>query len=249
MVPRERSQVCRHALWQLYVPLGMEMCPTRESPGSLLPSEPNRFISPSFHNPPLQYLPFTHWQWAQWQISSQGLCSSLLRLQTPLPWIWEQGSQGGTSSPGHGSWRVPALGGSPGEVAFWLSWWCWALTPGCSHTHPWSRYPRNTFTNATLTFLCHTSSCVGFAPGQGVRARNSITAPQSQAPALQGETCDLMHTLDSVIFFIFAADLLATWVANIPCMRMAMNCFDFQVGSGSTWWQEKAITKTVTISY
>lgn len=49
LVPRERSHVCWHILWQLYVLL---MHPTRESPGSLLPSEPSRLISPSFHNPP-----------------------------------------------------------------------------------------------------------------------------------------------------------------------------------------------------
>lgn len=174
------------------------MCPTWESPGSLLPSELSKFISPSSHNPPPQYLHFMHLQWAQWQVSSQGLYRSLLRLQTPAPWTWEQGSQGATSQPSPLPWWVPALGGITGEVAFWLVWCCWALMSDCSYIHPWSHYPRPQgkleFMNVTFTFLCHTSSWVVFALGQGVRARNSITAPQSQAPALLWKTCCLPHT-------------------------------------------------------
>lgn len=69
LVPREGCKFCLHILWQLYFPLVMETFATRESPGSLLPSEPNVSILPSFHNPPWQHLHFMHLQRAQWQVA------------------------------------------------------------------------------------------------------------------------------------------------------------------------------------
>lgn len=170
---------------------------------------------------------------------------SLCHCWAPDTWIQEQGAKVPLPSPGCGSWWVPAQGASQERLhcmhcMMVLSPDVWLLQYPPGH-----RAAREAGIHGChITLLCHTSSCVGFAPGQGVRARNGLTAPQSKDQLCCGRfVVYLMHTLDPGIFFIFVADLWATWVANSPYMRMAMNCFNFQADSGSTWWQEKLITK------
>lgn len=191
-----------------------------------------------------------HSQWAQWQGSSQGLYGSLLRLQAPASWMQEQGSQGATSQPR--SWILvgAALGGTPGEAAFWLASWCWALTSDCSYIHPSHITPdhRGNWHAWMSDSACHvTPAAAGLCPW--ARGEGQEQGHCSPEPGTRRLVVYLMLVVDLVIFFIFAADLLATWVADSPCMRMAMNCFDFQVDSGSTWGQEKVITKTFTTNY
>lgn len=131
----------QHVLWQLYFPLVIEMFPTRESPGSLLPSEVNVPILPSFHNPPWQHLHFMHLQRAATGLPAQ-VSTCCCRGSSHLhPQIWQQGSQGATAQPRAGVLVGPSTRGHPREVAPLLALWCWAQS-GCSYVHPRSRYPR-----------------------------------------------------------------------------------------------------------
>lgn len=226
LVSRERSHACWHILYELYFPLGMEMCPIRESSVSLLPSEPSRFISPSFHNALQQYLHFMHLQWAQWQVSIQGLCRSLLRLQTHCP-----------VDLGAGKVRChfPAQLMDPGGSLHWEASqerlhsgshdgaepWC--LTVSISTPGPITPdHRRSWHSRMSHSPLCVTAAAVwslplgkGWGPGTG-----------SLLPRARHQCCStrlvvyLMLTVDPLIFFVFVADLLAARVANNPCIAL-----------------------------
>lgn len=195
-----------------------------------------------------------HLQWAQWQVSSQGLYGSLLRLQTPAPWTWEQGSQGATSQPRLWTLVAPCAGRHPWRSCILASMkvlspdlWLFLFPPLV--TLPQTAGDTGIHGCHTHLSVSHQQLC-GFclwARGEGQEQHHCSPEPGTSSAVRLGVY--LMHTLVPVIFFIFVAGLLATWVAKSPCMRMATNCFNFQVDSGSTWWQEKVITKTFTRSY
>lgn len=140
-----------------------------------------------------------HLQWARWQVSSQGLYGSLLRLQTPVPWIWEQGSQGtGVSLHWEASQERFHSGLHDGAEP-----WCLTVpipTPG--YITPDCRGSWNSWLSHSP--FCVTPAAGWFLPlGKGWGPGTASLLSRARHLLCCGKfVVYLMHTLDTVIFLL-----------------------------------------------